>query len=127
MKKFLNEFGRKTADALWKPLGLWALMFLLFVNVASGAEVDEMRVSVNVKNVALKEAISEIMKSSTYGISYSVDEVDKIKGVTLQMENVTVEEALTTCLSKYGMQYTISNHTVVISAAKQNSVGGGVK
>ncbi len=125
MKKFLNEFGRKTADALWKPLGLWALMFLLFVNVASGAEVDEMRVSVNVKNVALKEAISEIMKSSTYGISYSVDEVDKIKGVTLQMENVTVEEALTTCLSKYGMQYTISNHTVVISAAKQNSVGGG--
>ena len=125
MKVNLNWFGSRTVDALLKPLGLWALLLLLFTNVALGAELDDKKISVNLKNATLKEAISEIMKSSAYGISYSVDEVDKIHDVTLQMENVTVEEALSSCLSKYGMKYTISNNTVVISAVKQNPVRGG--
>lgn len=125
MKMSLNQSGRTSADALLKPLGLWALMLLLFTNVALGAQLDDKRISVNLKNVTLKEAISEIMKSSSYGISYSVDEVDKIRDVSLKVDNVTVEEALSSCLSKYGMKYTISNNTVVISAVKQNPVGGG--
>ena len=127
MKMSLNQSGRTSADALLKPLGLWALMLLLFTNVALGAQLDDKRISMNLKNVTLKEAISEIMKSSSYGISYSVDEVDKIRDVSLKVDNVTVEEALSSCLSKYGMKYTISNNTVVISAVKQNPVGGGVK
>lgn len=125
MKMSLNQSGRTSADALLKPLGLWALMLLLFANVAFGATLDDKRISVDLKNVTLKEAISEIMKSSIYGISYSVDEVDKIDDVTLHLENVTVEDALSICLSKYGMKYTISNNTVVISAVKQNQVWGG--
>lgn len=125
MKMSLNQSGRTSADALLKPLGLWALMLLLFTNVALGAQLDDKKISVNLKNVTLKEAISEIMKSSSYGISYSVDEVDKIRDVSLKVDNVTVEEALSSCLSKYGMKYTISNNTVVISAVKQNPVGGG--
>lgn len=125
MKMSLNQSGRTSADALLKPLGLWALMLLLFTNVALGAQLDDKRISMNLKNVTLKEAISEIMKSSSYGISYSVDEVDKIRDVSLKVDNVTVEEALSSCLSKYGMKYTISNNTVVISAVKQNPVGGG--
>lgn len=124
MKMSLNQSGRTSADALLKPLGLWALMLLLFTNVALGAQLDDKRISMNLKNVTLKEAISEIMKSSSYGISYSVDEVDKIRDVSLKVDNVTVEEALSSCLSKYGMKYTISNNTVVISAVKQNPVGG---
>ncbi len=125
MKMSLNEPGGRTADALLKSLGLWALMLLSFANIAFGAELDDKKVSVNLKNATLKEAISEIMKFSTYGISYSVDEVDKIRDVTLRMENVTVEEALSACLPKYGMKYTISNNTVVISAANKNTAGGG--
>lgn len=125
MKKCLNEPGGESADARLKPLGLWTLIFLLFANVAFGTELDEMRVSVNLKNATLKEAISEIMESSDYGVSYNVDDVDKIHGVTIQMENVTVEEVLSACLSKFGMEYIISNHTVVISESRQNPVRKG--
>lgn len=125
MKKRLNEPGGESADARLKPLGLWTLIFLLFANVAFGTELDEMRVCVNLKNAMLKEAVSEIMESSDYGVSYNVDDVNKIHGVTIQMENVTVEEALSACLSKFGMEYIISNHTVVISESRQNPVRKG--
>lgn len=120
-KRSFNVIGRKSAGALLKPLGLWALMFLAFSNDVWGAGADDQKISVNLKNVTLKKAISEIMKSSGMGLSYSADEIDRINNVSLKLDDVTIKDALTDCLKKYGMKYTIVNNTVVISTVRQSS------
>lgn len=128
MKMNFQTNGMPHARALWKPLGLWALMFVSLPSSTWSSEQAPNKINVNLKNVTLKKAIQEIMKSSKMGISYSTDEIDRIGRVSLKMEGVTVEDALTNCLRKYGMRYTIVNNTVVISPiGSQSAQAGWVK
>ncbi len=127
MRMNWDRLGRTYAGTLSKSLGVLTLTLLFFAHAAYGSALADKKVTLRLNNVTLKTAISEIMKSSSYGISYSVDEVDKIKNVSLNLTDVDVEDALTECLSRYGMTYTISNNTVVVSAVKQAREGGKVK
>ncbi len=127
MRMKWDRLGRIHAGTLSKSLGVLTLTLLFFAHAAYGSALADKKVTLRLNNVTLKTAISEIMKSSSYGISYSVDEVEKIKNVSLNLTDVDVEDALTECLSRYGMTYTISNNTVVVSAMKQVREGGKVK
>ena len=102
---------------LWRPLGV-GLLFLCLCPAVYGGTLDR-KVTVRLKKVSLQEAIAAIMQQSDYGISYNVDEISDIDGVSLTVRDVSLEEALRKCLEPYGFTFTVHGQTVVIQSLPQ--------
>lgn len=121
MKKSLLFWGKKNGKlCLCKRMSVGLFSFL-FCSTIYGAELEH-RVTVNVKKVTLQEAIAAIIQQTDFGISYNVDEIANIKDVSLQVSDMSAEDALKKCIAPYGFTFTIHNNTVVISSVAQDEV-----
>ena len=58
---------------------------------------------------------TEILQNSGYYIVYTVNDIRKIADVSLNMEQVTIEQALDRVLSLNGLKYTVSENAIVIA------------
>lgn len=74
------------------------------------------KISLNEKNTPLASVFKQIRKQTGYYIFYK-DEVLKQAGnpkITIQVNNVTVEEALSQCLSNLPLTYSIVEKTIIV-------------
>ncbi|MGO4288761.1 SusC/RagA family TonB-linked outer membrane protein [Chitinophaga sp. RAB17] len=96
------------------------LLLLTFLQL-SAAVADTGHVTISRKNVSLETIFREIKQQTGYLFFYkgSVNIEDLKQDVSLK--DVTLEEALRTCLSKFTLTYTIVNKTIVISNKAANT------
>lgn len=97
------------------------IVLLSFCSTVYGVNLNDEKISVNLKKVTLQAAISAIMQQTEYGISYNVDEIAAIRDVSIQVKNASLEEALEKCIAPYGFTFSIYNNTIIISAVKQDN------
>lgn len=91
-------------------------LFLLMANVTIASPLfGQKKHSFVLNQVTMKEAIDQILGKTDYYIVYTLNDVHKIGNVTVDLREVTVEEALKQVLEQNGLRYSIRENTVVIS------------
>ncbi|WP_303177979.1 TonB-dependent receptor [uncultured Butyricimonas sp.] len=101
---------------------------------ANSSSASPQRVTINLKNAAVKQVFAEIRKQTTYNFVYSDDQMDKLKPVTLNVTAETVENVLNKVLEGTPYTYTIEGNSIAIVArdnvkkeVKEIRVTGNVK
>lgn len=85
-------------------------IMLLQINVLHAQN----KVTVNLKNVTLEQALTTVLKGTGYGISFVSKEIQTIKNVSVEAKEEAPLEVITRCLAQHGLTYSLSNKTVVI-------------
>lgn len=91
------------------------LMLILFLAFAPFASAQKGKISVNVRNVSLKEFFNVIEEKTEYNFSYRDSELEGKPAVTVKATNADVAALLNTELSKAGLQYTMVNDKIVVT------------
>lgn len=66
------------------------------------------------KNTTLPKVFKELKKQSGFDFVYPVDQVERAGKLTVELKNVTLEQALIECLKGKGLAYHIVGTTVII-------------
>lgn len=101
----------------WKPIALLlALLFVLqpvFGRSVQG--IEEVKISLYLKDATLQKAFLAIEKKSDYKFITSIERIDNKKKINVSLENKTVKEALETILEGTGLGYTQVNNNIIIN------------
>lgn len=83
---------------------------------ASSGSASPQRVTINLKDVTIKQVFAEIRKQTTYNFVYSDDQMDKLKKVDINVKGETVEKVLDQVLAGTPYTYTIEGNAIAIVA-----------
>ena len=101
----------------------YCVLMLLLCVVSLGAYAQGQTVTVNLKNVSLKQMFSAIERQTTYRFSYRNAIVGDRHDVTVSYTNAAVSTVLNSVLPARGLQYTIvSDKSIVVSDNPQKEV-----
>ena len=102
-------------------LGRYFLAFLmagslLFTHSILCASVySQRKLDINMKDVSLVKVLKHIDHETEYSVLYRSDQLNKIKPVSINLKDATIEEILEQCLTGTGLSYQINDKTIVIS------------
>lgn len=105
------------------------LFIAFFLLVPFSLYAQNERVSLSVRNVTLKDLLSEIEAKTNVRFSYIDNALDSRKDVTINVKEVPVETVLTKILASKGLEYSKAGNTIAIKAistqvGKQKNVSG---
>lgn len=86
---------------------------------ASSISASPQRVTINLKDAAIKQVFAEIRKQTTYNFVYSDDQMDKLEHVTVDVKNETVENVLNKVLTGTPYTYTVEGNAIAIVAREK--------
>lgn len=115
--------GRQQLVQSFKPIfimNVLAIGLLLCSLTVAGRGYTQY--SISGKNVALPKVLKELKRQSGYDFVYATDLLQKAGSVTVNLQNVSLEEALNRCLSGKGLGYTIIGKTVVIKLVLESGL-----
>jgi len=95
-----------------------AILFVAIMH-ASAASFAQ-KISISKKNTALQPILNEIGKQSGYDFFYDINILKEAKNVSINIKNVSIEEALKICLEGQPLYYTIENKVVVIKRKEED-------
>jgi len=87
------------------------IMTTLLLQVSA---VTKAQITLSEKNAPFEKVIRSIKKQSGYDFFYNGHDMQKAHPVTLNLRNVSIEEALKACFEGQELSYTIDEKTVVI-------------
>lgn len=93
------------------------LLLLTSINLYAG-NVHSQRVNLNLKEASLEKALLTLKAQTGLYLLYSTKQVDPVQRLTVNLKNVSINEALDFCLKGTGLQYVINDRTIVISPAQ---------
>ena len=94
-------------------LALFMLTFMLSGLYATESYSQTVRISLNMKNSTVKEVLTKIENCSEFTFFYNDEIIDVDKRVTLNAEDLSISDILTTILPN--CSYTISNKNIIIT------------
>lgn len=126
MGKFLQSeypprLGRLWAVTLLAAIFLFSSIPVVCASVTADYQVNtdgegSPRLSFSVKNASLEEVLLTLKKKTNYYFLYNSKAVRAISGITLKVQNASVESILSSCLKSTPFEYTIKDNTIVIKA-----------
>ncbi|RKD99776.1 SusC/RagA family TonB-linked outer membrane protein [Marinifilum flexuosum] len=113
-----HDFGHCSSNAWRKTLRVMKLTTILFFlaifTVAAEGYSQGTRISMKMEDASLKEVFRELKSLSDYTFVYSEGMVADVKIDEIDLQEVSVEDALTECLEGTDLEYYIENNVVVI-------------
>jgi TonB-linked SusC/RagA family outer membrane protein len=105
-----------------KHLRLFAVSVLLVLcsSLAFGQSTGD-RITANLREATLSEAISVIQKSTSYKFFYDAKSIDLGQKVSLVANNVPVQEAVTKMLAETGIKCSFVGHQIALTQQQQPS------
>ena len=98
-----------------KPFLIMKLVILLTVICLQvSASAVSQQITISEKNIPLEKVFKSLRKQTGYSFFYKVDLLQKAKPVSLNLNGVTLEEALSKCFEGQSFTYEILNKTVII-------------
>lgn len=115
-----NSYGKMPLIRLFLPSKTFLVMkltaILLTVTCLQlSAKSFSQSISLSGRNLPLEKVLTTIGKQSGYFFFYKYNELKDAKPVTVQLENVSVQQALEQSLKGQPFRYIIENNTIVIS------------
>jgi len=107
---------------LLRIMKLTSFLILVFViSVNASVYSQSTKLSINVKNVTLVEALKQIESQSEYYFYYNNDEVKTLKDVTISVNKKNIQEVLEELLNGTNLEYKIIDRYI---ALKKKNEGG---
>lgn len=103
------------------PLGLALILFLLGVVTPLSAQGDRV-ISMNKKEATLEAVLKEIGEKGDCKLLYNYDEISRFDGITVNANNIKVEEILSRVLTNTGLTFSFKDNTIVIQREPTPSV-----
>lgn len=91
------------------------LLFTFCVTIASGADGQNVKLSMNLKNASLSKLFQEIEKNTDYSFVYNSSEIDKVGKSNFVFQNMELKQILDTYLKGNNFSYAINDGHVVIN------------
>ena len=99
---------------------IFICILVLGLSTVSANSFSQVRVSIDVKDVTLKEVFKEITKITGYEFVYSNNEVENAGKVSLNVKDRDLQYVLGECLKGTSLWYMIEDQLVVISPKLMN-------
>ncbi|WP_133994246.1 TonB-dependent receptor [Dinghuibacter silviterrae] len=93
----------------------WTALFLLAGAVHVSAHGYSQQVSLTLKNATMEKAIRALERQSGYSFWYNNELLDRTDKVTLDLRNVSLEDALKKCFENQPLTYAFVGKTIVLS------------
>ena len=91
------------------------VLFMLILNLQISANVvSQNKISLNLKNVNLKQCIKEIENKTNLGFLYNSKEIKKVKGLNVSVKDELVENVLNEVFENTGLTYSIDNNIILV-------------
>lgn len=103
---------------------LTTLFFTVALLTASAAGYSQ--ITLKEKNVPLEKALSDIEKQTKYVFLYDAGDL-KSAPVTVDVTNVTLEEALKQCLAGLNIEFTVEDHNVLLRSKPATAIPPATK
>ena len=81
---------------------------------SNSQDLDKVIISLNVKDVTLKQVFNKIEKQTSFHFTYRSDDVRRIKAITYTQDNVTLAKALNDLLQNTGLRYEEMDKNILI-------------
>lgn len=94
------------------------LLSITFLQVSANGQIPS--ITISKKNTPFVQILSEIRKQSGYGMLYNSDLMQKANTVSIDVKDVSLEEALKISVKGQPFSYTVKNNTVVITPKQEN-------
>lgn len=95
------------------------LLLLLATCWRLSAQESSPRLTLQEKNVSLKKVFNDISKQTGLSVMYDDELIRNTGPLSLDVKNVTLEEALRTCLAGKDLDFTIKGNAIVIEKAAE--------
>lgn len=117
----INRMGKLYPYYIGKRMRfIFYTIALLLISSYSFAQSE--RVSISLEDATVVAVINEIRNQTDINFVYNHEELGACSKITIELENVTVEEALKQSLKTCGFTYNKVNNTIVIMAKKEASM-----
>lgn len=103
-----------------QPAKVALFLFFIFLPLMANAQKEEKRITIQNKNISLKEAFAQIESQTGYSIAYEQSGLNIDKRLSLLLKKVTLSKALTQILRNTGHEYKIKGYHILISPSKGN-------
>ena len=90
-------------------------LFFAFLSFNATAQNDRKQITIQNKNISLKEAFSEVELQTGYSIAYELSTVDVKKKISLSLEKQSIDEALSQILKDTRYSYKITGYHIIIT------------
>ncbi len=120
-----NTRKRKLLTKLIRVMKLTALLLFgacLHLSAATYAQ----RISLSEQNASLSSIFAQIEKQSNYTFAYTVSMMKEAKPVSIDLSDVTLEEALEQCFKGQPFTYAIIESTIVLTPLSEIEISGKV-
>ena len=102
------------------PLQGLLCLFILSLSLPLSAQTEARKVTINVKDVSVKEVL-EVLKKHSYRLVYSTAVIDACtKKVTLDMKKVPAGEVLDAALKDTDLSYKVDGNVITIKQIKKD-------
>ena len=121
MKNVLCNPPLKKRRLLLKTLLVMNLtaFFLLAACLQVNAKGYGQKITLSEKNVSLEKVFREIRKQSGYFFLYNNQQLEKVKKVTIEVKEASIQEVLDQCFKEQPLTYTIVEKTIVVKPKEE--------
>ncbi len=101
------------------------IFFLFFLILSTGsvlAQDSEKRITIQNKDISLKEVFKQIEQQTGYSIAYEQSAIDTSKEISLSLKNATIDQALTQIVKDSRLTYKITGYHIIISLKSEKSM-----
>lgn len=90
-------------------------LFFAFLSLNATAQNDRKQITIQNKNISLKEAFIEIELQTGYSIAYELSAVDVKRKISLSLESQSIDKALAQILKDTRYSYKITGYHIIIT------------
>ena len=90
-------------------------LFFAFLSFNATAQNDKKQITIQNKNISLKEAFAEIELQTGYSIAYELSAVDVKRKISLSLESQSIDKALAQILKDTRYSYKITGYHIIIT------------
>jgi len=102
-------------------------IILLVINLQVSAVTLAQNVSISEKNVSLKSVFKELRRQTDYYFIYNNELLSEIKPVSINVKNVSIQQALDKLFSNTSLSYSIEDKIIVVKPKAAESSAASVK
>ena len=126
-KKWKNDFlhSRKYVQIM-RIMKLYVLL-MLFGMLHIYGNVHSQSLTLNMKNVSLKDVFKEIEKSSDYRFLFRSDDIIGVKGLTLSVTMANIEDVLALCFKDTRLVFEKDGFLIIVKESTEINFSENVK
>lgn len=98
---------------------LFLFTFAGWLQLSASVYSQETKLNLKVTKASLENVMNNIRSQSQFSFFFDDDAVKKISNITLDVQNASIEEILTTCLANTGFSFRILDKTIILFREKQ--------